>query len=96
MATDLIASLASRVAESQGLRLVAGSNITPEVTLYDSSAQGSLLNALGIVPYARLEDRNGNVIASYGEPQPINLLLAVAYWGLIAAGIVAVVRGFVK
>jgi len=94
--TDLISSLVGRVAAGQGLRLVAGSNITPEITLYDASAEGSLLDTLGIVSYARVEDKNGNVIASYGEPQPLNLLLAVAYWGLLGVGLFAIARGFIK
>ena len=94
--TDLIGSLVSRVATSQGIRLVAGSNITPEITLYDASAQGSLLDTLGIVAYGRVEDKNGNVLASYGQTQPLNLLLAVAYWGLIGVALVAILKGFIK
>ena len=94
--TDLVASLVSRVAAGQGLKLVAGSNITPEITLYDASAQGSLLDTLGIATYARVEDKNGTILANYGEPQPLNVLLAVAYWGLVGVGLFAIARGFIK
>lgn len=95
--TDLIANIASRVAEQQGLRLVAGSNITPEVTVYDSAdLSPSLLDALGIRTYARLEDKNGNVIASYGQTEPINWLYALAYWGLVGASLIAIARGILK
>ncbi len=95
--TDLIAGIVGRVAESQGLRLVAGSNITPEITVYDSADMSpSLLDMLGIRTYARVEDKNGNVIASYGQTEPLNLLYALAYWGLVGASLIAIARGILK
>jgi hypothetical protein len=95
--TDLIASLISDVSKSQGIRLVAGSNITPEFTLYDASdTSQSLLDTLGIRSYARVIDKNGNVLASYGDGQSFNLVLAAAYWSFAALAIFAIVKGFKK
>lgn len=95
--TDLIAGIASRVAETQGLRLVAGSNVTPEITLYDSADTGaSLLDLLGVRTYARIEDRSGRVVAAYGNTEPINLALAAIFWGAAAFGIFLLLRGLKK
>ena len=95
----LAAALFDRVSDEaaeRGVRLVVGSNITPEVPAYDAAAQGSILDFLGIRPYARVETKDGAVIASYGETQPIEWIRAAAYWGLVAVGIAALVKGFIK
>lgn len=95
----LQAALVARVSEEaadRGVRLIVGSNITPEITAYDAAAQGSVLDFLGIRPYARVETKDGAVIASYGETQPLEWIRAAAYWGVIAVGIAAIIKGFAR
>lgn len=68
--------------ESAGVRVVAETNVTPAVVLYDAADKSpSLLDMLGVRVYARVETADGKLITSYGEPvrfDPIAAVLSAA------------------
>lgn len=104
MASDLstalqgaLVSRVSRIAADQGVKLIVGSNVTPEITAYDATDTGAgVLDLLGIRPYARVENKDGVILASYGQTEPIDWIRSATYWGLIAVGLFAIIKGFAK
>jgi hypothetical protein len=83
-------------AAQRGIRVIIGSNVSPEVVAFDAREDGSLLTALGVKAYARVEDSAGNVIATYGSPGGKDIGRAIALWGTLAFVLLYALKGLTK
>lgn len=78
--------LLTSAVESAGVRIVAETNVTPAVVLYDAADHSpSLLDLLGIRVYARVETADGKLITSYGEPVSFDPLAAAVAAAVIVS-----------
>lgn len=94
--TGALVKRAEDEATSRGIRIIVGSNVSPEIVAFDAREDGSLLTALGVKAYARVEDENGNVLATYGSPVGKDRARALALWGGLALVLLYAFRGLVK
>lgn len=92
---------------SQGVRISVKTNVTPEISLgtaslgggasTDSGGGGFSLGALiGIKAAVIVRDASGNVIATYGEPPPLDPVRVVVAIGLAAGLVYLVARGLTR
>lgn len=83
-------------ASAKGIRVIVGSNVSPEIVAFDAREDGSLLTALGVKAYARVEDGAGNVLATYGDVSPKDMARAIALWGTLGFILLFAFRGLIK
>jgi len=88
---DALAGTAFRYAASEGVTVVAESNLTPSpVTLFDArDTAPSLLDVLGVRVHVVAKTQDGKTLAEYGEPVSFNPALALIYGAVLVLGVVA-------
>lgn len=94
--TGALITRAEDEAANHGIRVIVGSNVSPEIVAFDAREDGSLLTALGVKAYARVEDGAGNVLATYGETSPKDMVRAIALWGTLGFILLFAFRGLIK
>lgn len=88
---DSLTSRAFEVAAAQGVTVVAESNVSPPVTLFDArDSSPSLLDLLGVKLHVVAKTQDGKTLAEYGEPVSFNPFLALLYGAVLVLGVIAV------
>lgn len=92
--TRVATELGSIVGEAaaQNFAVAVKTNIAPELTIYRPSSGPSLLEFLGIEYAIVVRDKQGRVVATYGEPPATDPVIAAAFAAVLVIGALAVVR----
>jgi len=89
-------TLAGGYLASGAVRVEVKTNLGPAFTVYSgSSGEPGLADALGFKAAVVIRGRDGQPLASYGEPPATEPLLVIAYalaFAIVAAAVVAVIR----
>lgn len=91
---DTLQALAGEYLASGAVTAEVKTNLGPAVTVYSGAGGFSLTDALGIQA-AIVIRKDGEPIATYGEPPATNVVLAVAYAAalvIVAAAVVKLIR----
>ena len=86
-AIDTLYSLAAQ----SGVQVIAESNVSPPIVLFDASdTSPTLLDLLGIRPHVTVKTSDGKVLAEYGHAEPRNYLLVALLLAGLFVGVTVV------
>ena len=95
--TDQLATYTNAFAVQNGVRLIAESNVTPSVVLYDAAdSTPTFLDRIGVRTHVWLQTADGKVIAEYGVNEPKDLVLAGVLAVLLFAAVSLIGGAVVK